>query len=306
MLILNFRKKSGMKAICFLLNACMFLGSGYAQNNELKTNKDNNTLLWEISGNGLVRPSYLFGTFHLVCREDINFSSNLKQALTQTDEVYLELDMDDPATLFGAMALLNMKDNKTLKDLYSAEDYKKVSGFLKDSLKLFPVMFQRMKPELLAALFYPKMLTCSGTVSLEDAVMGIAKQQGKEIRGLETMAQQAAVFDSIPYEKQAAELLKVIDSIDIAKQEFNLLITAYREQKLDEIEKQVTSPGATMAENMGILLYDRNRNWVSQLKKIMKANAVFVAVGAGHLVGEQGLIALLRAAGFTLRPVENK
>jgi uncharacterized protein len=295
-----------MKSTSFLLCTFIFLCSAYAQNNELKTNKDNNTLLWEVSGNGLSKPSYLFGTFHLVCNEDVNFSLNLKQAIAQTDEVYLELDMDDPATLFGAMTMLNMKDNKTLKDLYSAEDYKKVSGFLKDSLKLFPIMFQRIKPELLAALLYPKMLACSGTVSLEDAIMEIAKKQGKEIRGLETMAQQAAVFDSIPYEKQAAELLKVIDSMDKAKQEFNVLITAYREQKLDEIEKQVSSPGSTMAENIDILLDDRNRNWVGQLRTIMKTSAVFVAVGAGHLVGKNGLISLLRAAGYTLRPLENK
>jgi len=61
-----------------------------------------------------------------------------------------------------------------------------------------------------------------------------------------------------------------------------------------------------MQDNQDILLNDRNKNWVGQLKKIMKKEAVFVAVGAGHLVGEQGLIALLRKEGYNLRPIENK
>lgn len=295
-----------MKAIYTLLFALMLAVGSYGQNNELLTNKDNNTLLWEVSGNGVSKPSYIFGTFHLVCKTDVNFSSALKKAIQLSDEVYLELDMDDPATLFGALTLLNMKDNKTLKDLYTPENYKKVSGYLQDSLKLFPVMFQRMKPELLAALLYPKMLGCGNTVSVEDAVMGLAKEYDKEIKGLETMAQQAAIFDSIPYEKQATELLHAIDSLDKAKKEFALLIDAYRVQRLDEIEKQMSAPGTSMAENTDILLDDRNRNWVAQLKNITRTKNVFVAVGAGHLVGKNGLISLLKAAGYTVRPLENR
>ncbi|MBK8520903.1 MAG: TraB/GumN family protein [Chitinophagaceae bacterium] len=72
------------------------------------------------------------------------------------------------------------------------------------------------------------------------------------------------------------------------------------------MEKIVNTPEFSVAENQDILLDNRNKNWVEQLKVIMKNNPVFTAVGAGHLVGKNGLIALLRAEGYTVRGLENK
>lgn len=264
-----------------------------------------NTLLWEVSGNGLAAPSYLFGTFHLLCKDDINFSDTLKLAIKNSREIYLELDLDDPATLMGALMLMNMKNGKQLKDLYTADQYKRVSDFFKDSLKTPISLFQRMKPEFLLALLYPKMMPCHSASSVEESVMQLAKEAGKEIKGLETMAFQAAVFDSIPYEKQAEELLNTIDSLEKSKADFALMLHAYKNQRLHEIEKIMNTPAFGVAENQEILLDNRNKNWIQQLKVIMKKNPVFTAVGAGHLVGKNGLIALLKAEGYTVRGLEN-
>lgn len=290
----------------FLFGLAFCMHSVNAQTTSLKTNIDDNTLLWEISGNGLTKPSFLFGTFHLVCKGDINFSTALKQAVAFSDEVYLELDMDDPAIFLGSLTLLNMQGDKKLKDLYSPENYIKIVDFFNDSLKMPINMFQRMKPGFLAAMLYPKSLGCNNTVSIEDAVMGLAKKKNKEIKGLETMAMQAAVFDSIPYEKQAAELLNAIDSLETAKAQFALMLNAYKHQQMDEIEKIIMNPEFGIEVSQEVLLDNRNKNWVIQLNTIMKKKALFVAVGAGHLVGKNGLITLLRAAGYTVRGLENK
>lgn len=275
-------------------------------NNTLKTDAGGNTLLWEVSGNGLTSPSYLFGTFHLLCKDDIKFSEALKQAVKNSQEIYLELDLDDPATVMGALMLMNMKDGKKLKDLYTADEYNRLSDFFKDSLKTPISLFQRMKPEFLIALLYPKMMPCNAASSIEEEIMQLAKDNGKEIKGLETMAFQASVFDSIPYEKQAAELLNTIDSLEKSKADFVLMLNAYKSQKLDAIEKIVNTPEFGAADNQEILLDNRNKNWVKQLKLIMKKNPVFTAVGAGHLVGKNGLITLLKAEGYTVRALENK
>ena len=272
----------------------------------LKTNADDNTLLWEVSGNGLTKPSYLFGTFHLLCRDDIRFSDALKQGVQNAAEVYLELDMDDPSTLFGGLMLMNMKGNRKLKDLYTEVEYKRVVDYFRDSLQAPVNLFQSMKPFFLVALLYPKMMPCPSVSSVEDEVMKLAKQNGKEIKGLETMAFQASVFDSIPYEEQAAELLRSIDSMVLSKKYFDSMITAYKEQRMGELESLMKNEEFGMESNQDILLDNRNRNWVGQLKTIMKQAAVFVAVGAGHLPGKTGLIALLRKEGYTLRPVENR
>ena len=78
----------------------------------LTINKNDNSLLWQVSGNGLTQPSYLFGTFHLMCKNDIQFSSQLTSAVSRSEKVYMEMDMDDPATMLGGLLLMNMKDAK--------------------------------------------------------------------------------------------------------------------------------------------------------------------------------------------------
>ena len=272
----------------------------------LKTNASDNTLLWEVSGKGLPKPSYLFGTFHLLCRDDIRFSNSLKQSVQNATEVYLELDMDDPAMILSSLTLMTMKGNKKLKDLYTEAEYKRVVDYFKDSMQTPIYLFQTMKPFFLVALLYPKMMPCPTVSSVEDEIMKLAKQNGKEIKGLETMAFQASVFDSIPYEEQAAELLKSIDSMALSKKYFDSMVMAYKEQRINELGSLMKNEDFGMESNQDILLDKRNKNWVEQLKTIMKKKPVFVAVGAGHLLGETGLIALLRKEGYKVRPLENK
>ncbi len=136
--------------------------------------------------------------------------------------------------------------------------------------------------------------------------MKLAKQQKKEIKGLETLEFQSAVFDSIPYEEQAKELLKSIDSISSYQKYFDTMITVYKTQRLMEIERLFKDTEFGMESHQDLLLNDRNKNWVGQLKNIMKNESVFVAVGAGHLVGKKGLIGLLRKEGYTLKPLMNE
>jgi uncharacterized protein len=273
---------------------------------KLKTNENNNTLLWEISGNKLEAPSYLFGTFHLICKGDIPIGQQVKAAIQSVDEMYMELDMDDPATLMGGLLLMNMKGDSTLKNLYSAADYKKLEDFFSDSLHTPITMFQKMKPFFLMAMLYPKMLPCKTMSGVEQELQTLAQKSKKEIQGLETMAFQAAVFDSIPYTEQAKELLKAVDSLEEYKKNFASLVQVYKNQQLDSIVELFNKDEFTSGDNQAVLLDKRNKNWVQQLNKIMKKESVFIAVGAGHLVGEMGLIALLRKAGYTLRPLENK
>ena len=284
-----------------------FLLSCKGQNNLiLKTNKDNNTLLWEISGKNLKTPSYLYGTFHLLCKDDINVSAQLKTALQQSKVVYMELDMDDPATLMGGLMLMSMKERKKLKDLYSKEEYNRVESFFKDSLHTPIALMQTMKPFFLMGLVYPKMMKCKNMSGVEEVLIKLAKENKKEVMGLETMAFQASIFDSIPYEAQAKELLNIIDSLPENKKEFEVMLKAYKNQQLNELEKSIEKSEMGSGFNENILLTQRNKNWVKQLNVIMKSESVFVAVGAGHLVGKDGLINLLKKEGYILKPLYNK
>lgn len=252
-----------------------------------------------------MEPSYLFGTFHLMCKSDIQFSDQLVSAVTNAHKIYLELDMDDPGIMLSGMQLMNMKDGKKLQDLYTKQAYEKLELFFKDSLHMPLTFLQNMKPYMLVAMLYPKMMPCKTVSGVEEELMKIAKTQKKEIKGLETMEIQAAVFDSIPYEEQAKELLKSIDSMEINKKYFDTLLKVYKSQQLTEIEALFNKSEFGMQEHEDILLTKRNLNWIEQLTGIMKSESVFVAVGAAHLVGKNGLISLLRNKGYIVQPLLN-
>ena len=270
----------------------------------LPQNKDDNTLLWEISGKDLKKPSYLFGTFHLLCKEDIHLGTNLTQAIKNSGEVYFEMDMDDPATLLGGMFFMNMKD-KTLKDLYKPEEYAKLSRFFTDSLKMSLGYFSKMKPMLLEALLYPRMMPCKNPSGVETELMAIAKKEKKEIKGFETVEFQASVFDSIPYEVQARALLKDIDSTEKYRMYFNRMVNIYKAQQTGKLSEMMADTAFSEGENDDVLLKNRNLNWVKQLDTIFKKENIFMGVGAAHLLGKDGLITLLRKEGYMVKPVEN-
>ena len=96
----------------------------------------------------------------------------------------LEMDMDDPANTLGALFYMNMNDGKTLKDLYTPEEYARVEHFFKDSLKTSMMMLQKMKPNFLQALLYPKMMPCKTMSGMEEAIMQLTKKDKKRSKDL--------------------------------------------------------------------------------------------------------------------------
>ena len=292
--------------LVYSFSTILFFGCKAQADHSFAKQKSDNTLLWQISGNGLKHPCFLFGTFHLLCKEDIHFSDPLKKAIKSSDEIYMELDMDDPSTMLSGMLYMNMKDGKKLESLYTPEEYKRLEKYFLDTLQIPMMLLQRAKPYFLIALLYPRMMHCNSPSGVEEELVKIAKEDKKEIKGLETMQFQASVFDSIPYEWQAKELLKNIDSFSVNKEEFETMLGFYKNQQLDSIKNMVGKSEFGSDKYDDLLVNKRNKNWVGQLKKLMKNESVFVAVGTGHLVGDEGLISLLKKAGYKVEPLENK
>lgn len=295
-----------MKVLYFLLASFLMHGCSAQKKSSLPVNPDDNSLLWEVSGKGLKKPTYIFGTFHMMCKDDILFSETLKKAFQNSKLVYFEMDLDDLSNTLGGLLFMNMKNGKTLKDLYTPEEYTKVETYFRDSLKTPLGLVHKMKPLFLQAMMYPKLMPCRNMSGVEQELMVLAKEQNKEIKGFEDIAFQSSVFDSIPYDVQAKELLKGIDSLHSYADEFNEMLNVYKTQRVMEIEKLFTESEFTMGAGQEILLDNRNRNWVNQLKEIMPKDNVFVAVGAGHLPGKKGVINLLREAGYSVKPLVNK
>jgi uncharacterized protein len=275
-----------------------------------QSGKENNTLLWKISGNGLERPSYLFGTIHLLCKEDALLSDNMKKAIRDCDEVYFEVDLDNLFEMFGAMNKMKMRNDTTLQELLSEEDYKKVKDYFETKSTMLPFsMLETYKPMLAASTIEEGALPCDNTAMMEQVIMTLAKEHKKNIKGLETMAYQAGVLDSIPYKLQAEQLVAFIDKSNNGEDddsEMKEMFDAYKNQDLQKLENLLISTDAGIAGFTDVLLYNRNENWVEKLESLLPKKSLMIAVGAGHLPGEKGVINLLRKKGYILTPVENK
>ncbi|MBS1668843.1 MAG: TraB/GumN family protein [Bacteroidetes bacterium] len=264
------------------------------------------SLLWKISGNGIRQPSYLFGTMHILCAEDAKLSDSLKSVIGRCDEVYFEIDMTDMAGMMAAMQYMRMRDDKKISDLLSAADYEKLKKYFEMHPSMLPFsMLERFKPMLISSLMEESQFPCATTNGMEWVLMKEAKADNKKINGLETAAFQASLFDSIPYEDQAKDLMKYIDSGEQYKKISDTLREAYIKQDLQQIESLTQENSSEYGHFMDLLLYDRNRRWVGIMQKLIPNKSLLFAVGAGHLPGNKGLINLLREKGYTITAVKN-
>lgn len=261
-----------------------------------------NSLLWEISGRGLAKPSYLFGTIHLICPTDFSLSDSLKTTLARTQQVALEMDMDDPGMMAGMMKTMNMAAGNELKKLVTEQEYQRLDRFFKDSVHVGLAMFERAKPFVLMGPLFNTVLDCQPQ-SYEMALVELAGKQKSEVIGLETLEEQMAIFDTIPYKDQAKMLLTLIDSLPSARKEFKSLVALYKAQNISELYGMTLKSEFGMEGNEEVMLFDRNQKWIPRIRRIASAKPTFFAVGAAHLGGEKGVIALLRKEGFVVRAV---
>jgi len=266
------------------------------------------TLLWRISGKG-VQPSYLFGTMHILCADDAVLGDSLKAVIAHVDEVYFEINLTNLGDMLASFAYMKMRNGKTLSDLLKPGDYERVRKYFASHESAIPFeTLQRFKAMLISGLVEGQGLGCETTDGMEMRIMKEMDRQTpkKPINGLETAAFQAGLFDSIPYKKQAKELVDYIDSADQNKKITQQLAGLYRNQDLDGIEALSEKDDPGMEKYMDMLLYNRNRKWARELDTLLPGKSLLIAVGAGHLPGKKGVIELLRKEGYTVEPVFDK
>jgi uncharacterized protein YbaP (TraB family) len=260
-------------------------------------------LLYEISGKELRSPSYVFGTFHMLCESDFVLSDSIKSKLQHTEQLVLELDMDDPKMMGAMMAGIKMKNGIILKDLYSKSDYDFMEKYFVDSLNLSLKSMAGFKPFLLYSLIIPQLLDCP-VVAFELELMKLAKIQNKEVFGLETFEFQMEIFDAIPYKKQAEYLLENIRDAKSSRKEMQNMFKMYLKRDISGLEKLISESDLMFKDFEDILLKKRNLEWISKIIDFSKKKSTFFAVGAGHLSGNNGILQLLKNEGYTIKSIE--
>ncbi|RCT54415.1 TraB/GumN family protein [Winogradskyella sp. KYW1333] len=270
----------------------------------LLAQKLENSTLWKIEGSGLNKASYLFGTIHITC--DATLENDVIKALDETKQIVLEIDMDDPDMQDKMMKGMYMKDGKTLKSIVNDEDYQAIDSLFISKMGISVKMIENVKPFFLTSMLYPKFIDCP-MESFEAELMKVAKEQNEEIFGLETIDDQINVFEVIPYENQVKDLVRTAkDNMAYDKANFAKLLSIYKDENITDMLNIMNDDNySSVAEYQDELLDNRNINWIPKIKEYAEKQATFFGVGAGHLAGENGVINLLRQAGYTVTAVRD-
>jgi len=288
------------KKLSWLLSCSLLLLTAKAQ----QASPEKSSLLWEISGKGLQSPSWLYGTIHAICPEDHHFSSATLNALKQSKALYLEVNIDDMQDTSDLQEAVMMPAPYSFKALFSEDDYVTLSTWFYDTLHIELAQLDQLKPLVIYSLMLRKLVAgaCVQPASTEAEFVKLAKAQQLPIRGLETMMDQLAIFDSIPDTAEAAMMLKSITDTVKSREAYQKMMAAYKQGDIQSLYSQIVET-EDMLRYKDLLLDRRNRNWISIISSEAGKASTFFAVGAGHLGGNMGVIALLRKEGYTVKPV---
>lgn len=273
----------------------------------------NAQLLWKVSGNGLDKPSYIFGTHHVAPLSMKDSIAGMTEAMNGTSQVYGELVMEDmmkPEMLMKMQQAMMLPTDTTLKSLFTQAQYDSIASVVKENIGMELAMFDKLKPaalnaQLAVVLSVKALKGYNPQEQLDTWFQTQAKQAGKKVGGLETMESQINIlYNSQSLKRQAQQLYCSATHIDYGIDMTRRLAEAYLNQDLDKLleitEEKMGNACDSTPEEEEALIYGRNANWAKQMPGIMKQASTLFVVGAGHLPGEQGVLKLLEKQGYTV------
>ncbi|MFN5911535.1 MAG: TraB/GumN family protein [Bacteroidota bacterium] len=281
----------------------LFLGSilhcGAQQDFPMKES----ALLWKIEGPGVKKGCYLFGTMHLIEKEYFLFPKKLEKLVEQSELLVMEI-----AELPGqaeAVKYVTLQEG-TFFDFFTKEQTDTILTWAKEKLFLDETAFRnsmsQMKPFVVVQLA-TQLYFMGKTESYETSFEAIAKKNGIERMGLETVAQQMGFFDRLQNDEEAEMVMESIRNGDKSIQDVKKMQSIYAAQQVDSLYLMIIENGGVVSEEQAAFLDDRNMDWIPKIEGVITEKRAFIAVGAGHLGGPKGVIRLLRQKGYTITPV---
>lgn len=275
----------------------------------------NAQLLWEVTGNGLSKPSYLFGTHHIAPIAVIDSVPGFASALASADKVYGEMVMSEAQSPQSQQIMLTYAmapQDSTLTSVLSATQIDSLDKVLKHYMgpmvsasqmaTLKPAMINTVLALAQSQAAFPNF---DPTKQLDGEIQKRGAAAGKEIGGFETIEDQCKAMFGTSILTQADELMDMVRNDEKASGIALKLAKAYLSGDLNAMLEIMESPDSGNSDEWSErMLNKRNADWVRIMAGLLPTASVFIAVGAGHLPGDKGLISLLRKEGYTVKPVE--
>jgi len=289
----------------FFLAIIFILGVSVAQGQEVREfPMEESSLLWKITGPDMESESYLFGTMHLIEKEYFLFPKKLQKLVSKTDQLVMEI-----AGLPNQMDAMKyvMLDEGTFFDFFNEAQTDTILRWAKAEFKMeepaFRAAFSKMKPFVIVQMA-TQVQFMGKTESYEMTFDEIAKEHEIPMKGLETIEQQMSFFDELTDEQQVEMVMAGIRDAEESIETMREMQQTYVSQNVDALYQMINEDDGVISEEQAKFLDNRNANWIPQIKELIKSTNSFIAVGAGHLGGPNGVIRLLEKGGYTLTPLK--
>lgn len=288
--------------LLFLLSF-IFIGNTTLQ---AQIDKSNYALLWEITGNGLEKPSYLFGTMHVRDERAAEFPDSVLIALEKTDAYAMEIHPDTMVAFVMELMTNTSKDN-VLKDRLSAKAYKRLNqAVIKKTGKPIDSL-ENQDPSFIEHLLMdfdePEYTKKKGQI-VDLYLYKQAWLMGKPIHGLEELKDYNNVEDKFfqTFEKDRVTGMEPSTDGKKSNQQYETMLNIYQSGDIYAMEKWLNAQ-PTDADFEEAMLDTRNYKMVATLEKLAKQQATFFAVGTAHLPSEKGMLKILTDKGYNVRKV---
>lgn len=295
----SFLQKNIMStAVALLLLSNVFSCQAYSSPNDQSPTLPK---LYEISGNGLDTPSYLFGTIHVICPDDFVFPEKALNALKKSKQVIQELDFSCATVTQYFQENMLLANGQDISSFADEPTRLVLASFLEDCLGVGFDQVKRIKPILLLSLFNQYLLSCQPK-SYDLYIHERALDTGIKVIPVETPAQQINYLDAIPVEDQIGMLVEMIENQVDAQNNFHLMIQLYLAGETETLQGLLLNLSAGTPELNEKLIIQRNNQWMEALPEML-VKPSFIAVGVGHLYGTHGLVERFRNKGYTVEAI---
>lgn len=266
-----------------------------------------NSILWEITG-PKIKPSYLMGTMHVGDQRILNLNDSVYICMQKSKVLALELNLDQslkPGQMIKLLSMIKLPQDTSYSDLLNSDDLAYLHQNLERQLiSPFNQIWTQLKPSFVGLFMMQSdsnIAQNSDTPPLDLYLHELSKKYKLKHTGLELLTDQIRVLDALPLKTQAQLLIEELkDSTPLNV--YDKLLELYLDQDIESLKKLIEENELNDHFKNNII-GNRNITMTSQLIQLAKKKRTFVAVGAGHLGGEDGIISLLREKGFNVRAV---
>jgi uncharacterized protein len=263
-----------------------------------------NTLFWEVSGNGLEHPAYLYGTIHIQDKKVFAFDPVVMEKFDEVEAFAMEIVVR-PEDMDSIKTLQLLPEGKTIKDLMSEEEYEMLAEKFQKRTGSHIVMYQRVKPFFIAAAYGQAGMPKDMPQALDHYLQAKATEEGKEVIGIESILDQLHAIDrAMSYQEQADELIESVKKDDsVLTNSMARTLRLYLSGDIDHMAAMQKRDSTISEQIVQEMIVKRNYHMADRLDEIFQSHHTFAAVGAAHLGGPEGVLEILRQKGYEVKAI---